>query len=82
MSSSKVIECLLFDMDTQAEIERLKALVAETNRRTALVNAYADKLEQEFERKEKEASELREQIASLEANLKSKYNINIWQSIF
>ena len=69
-------------MDTQAEIERLKALVAETNRRTALVNAYADKLEQEFERKEKEASELREQIASLEANLKSKYNINIWQSIF
>ena len=64
-------------MDTQAEIERLKALVAETNRRTALVNAYADKLEQEFELKEKEASELREQIASLEANLKSKYNINI-----
>ena len=64
-------------MDTQAEIERLKALVAETNRRTALVNAYADKLEQEFERKEKEASELREQIASLESNLKSKYNINI-----
>ena len=64
-------------MDTQAEIERLKALVAETNRRTALVNAYADKLEQEFDRKEKEASELSEQIASLEANLKSKYNINI-----
>ena len=63
-------------MDTQAEIERLKALVAETNRRTALVNAYADKLEQEFEHKEKEASELREQIASLEADLKSKYNIN------
>ena len=64
-------------MDTKAEIERLKALVAEANRRTALANAYADKLEQECERKEKEASELREQIASLEANLKSKYNINI-----
>ena len=63
-------------MDTQAEIERLKALVAETNRRTALVNAYADKLEQECERKEKEASELRKQIASLKANLKSRYDIN------
>ena len=59
-------------MDTQAEIERLKALVAETNRRTALVNAYADKLEQEFERKEKEASELRKRIALLQANLKTK----------
>ena len=64
-------------MDTQAEIERLKALVAETNRRTALVNAYADSLEQECDRKEKEASELRRQIASLKANLKSKYDINV-----
>lgn len=59
-------------MDTQAEIERLKAFVAETNRRTALVNAYADSLEQECERKEKEASELRKRIALLQANLKTK----------
>lgn len=59
-------------MDTQAEIERLKALVAATDRRTAQVNAYADRLAEEYERKEKEASELREQIASLKASMKSK----------
>ena len=63
-------------MDTQAEIERLKALVAETNRRTALVNAYADSLEMEYKCMEKEASELRKQISELESSLKSKYHIN------
>ena len=63
-------------MDIQAEIERLKAIVAESNRRTALVNAYADSLELECERKEKEASELRKQISELESSLKSKYHIN------
>ena len=59
-------------MDTQAEIERLKALVAATDRRTTQVNAYADRLAEEYERKEKEASELRKQIASLKASMKLK----------
>lgn len=63
-------------MDTQAEIERLKALVAATDRRTAQVNAYADRLAEEYERKEKEASGLRKQIASLKASMKSKNNVN------
>lgn len=63
-------------MDTQAEIERLKALVAATDRRTAQVNAYADRLAEEYERKEKEASELRKQIASLKASMKSKNSVN------
>ncbi len=69
-------------MDTQAEIERLKAFVAETNRRTALVNAYADSLEKECERKEKEASELRKQIALLKADMKPKCYVNNEQSMY
>lgn len=63
-------------MDTQAEIERLKALVAATDRRTAQVNAYADRLAEEYERKEKEASELRKQIASLKSSMKSRNSVN------
>lgn len=63
-------------MDTQAEIERLKALVAATDRRTAQVNAYADRLAEEYERKEKEASELRKQIASLKSSMKSRNSLN------
>ena len=45
-------------MDTQAEIERLKAFVAETNRRTALVNAYADSLEKDVNAKKKKLPNL------------------------
>ena len=63
-------------MDTQAEIERLKALVAATDRRTAQVNAYADRLAEEYERKEKEASELRKQIASLKSSMKSGNSVS------
>ena len=55
-------------MDAHAEIERLKALVAASERRTAQVNAYADQLSLEYERKEAEA--LRKQIVELKANLK------------
>lgn len=57
-------------MDAHAEIERLKSLVAASERRTAQVNAYADQLAQEYERKEKEAEALRKQIVELNANLK------------
>lgn len=64
-------------MDVQSEIERLKALVAATERRTAQVNAYADYLAQEYERKEKEASALREQIAELKADLKLNHNLSL-----
>ena len=64
-------------MDAHAEIERLKALVAETNRRTAQVNAYADQLAQEYERKEKEAAALRKEISELKAELKLKHGLNI-----
>lgn len=60
-------------MDAHAEIERLKALVAASERRTAQVDAYADQLAQEYERKEKEAEVLRKQIVELKANLKSTY---------
>lgn len=63
-------------MDAHAEIERLKAIVAASECRTAQVNAYADQLAQEYERKEKEAMALRKQIEELKADLKSKYNIN------
>lgn len=63
-------------MDAHAEIERLKALVAASERRTAQVNAYADQLAQEYERKEKEAEVLRKQIVELRANLKSTCDIN------
>lgn len=62
-------------MDTHAEIERLKALVAASERRTAQVNAYADQLAQEYERKEKEAEALRKQIEELKANSKLKRSI-------
>ena len=64
-------------MNTQAEIERLKALVAATERRTAQVNAYADQLAEEYERKEKEAAALRKQISELRAELKSKHDLDI-----
>lgn len=57
-------------MDAHAEIERLKALVAASERRTAQVDAYADQLAQEYERKEKEAEVLRKQIVELKAYLK------------
>lgn len=60
-------------MDAHAEIERLKALVAASERRTAQVDAYADQLVQEYERKEKEAEVLRKQIVELKAYLKSTY---------
>lgn len=63
-------------MDTQAEIERLKALVAATDCRTTQVNAYADRLAEEYGRKEKEASELRKQIASLKASMKPENSVN------
>ena len=62
-------------MDAHSEIERLKALVAASERRTAQVNAYADQLAQEYERKEKEAMALRKQIEELKANLKQKLDI-------
>ena len=62
-------------MDAHAEIERLKALVAASERRTAQVNAYADQLAQEYERKEKEAEALRKQIEELKANSKLKRSI-------
>ena len=62
-------------MDAHAEIERLKALVAASERRTAQVNAYADQLAQEYERKEKEAEALRKQIEELKANPKLKRDI-------
>ena len=62
-------------MDVHAEIERLKALVAASERRTAQVNAYADQLAQEYERKEKEAEALRKQIEELKSNPKLKRNI-------
>ena len=62
-------------MDTHAEIERLKALVVASERRTAQVNAYADQLAQEYERKEKEAEALRKQIEELKANSKLKRSI-------
>ena len=62
-------------MDAHAEIERLKALVAASERRTAQVNAYADQLAQEYERKEKEAEALRKQIEELKANSKLKLSI-------
>ncbi|WP_165156858.1 hypothetical protein [Parabacteroides sp. ZJ-118] len=64
-------------MDARSEIERLKALVAAIERYTAQVNAYADSLALECERKEKEASELRKQVAALKEDLKSNYGINI-----
>ncbi len=64
-------------MDAHAEIERLKALVAASERRTAQVNAYAEHLAREYERKEKEASALREQIAELKANLKSEHDLSL-----
>lgn len=67
-------------MDTHSEIERLKALVAATERRTARVNAYADSLAREYERKEKEAAALRKRIAELESDLKSRYGLNICES--
>ena len=63
-------------MDTHAEIERLKAIIAASERRTAQANAYADQLALEYERKEKEAEALRKQIEELKAGLKLKYNIN------
>ncbi|MBQ8601109.1 MAG: hypothetical protein IJ413_00965 [Bacteroides sp.] len=63
-------------MDAHAEIERLKALVAASERRTAQVNAYADQLAQEYERKEKEAMALRKQIEELKADLRFRYNVN------
>lgn len=62
-------------MYAHAEIERLKALIAASERRTAQVNAYADQLAQEYERKEKEAMALRKQIEDLKANLNQKCNI-------
>ena len=62
-------------MDAHSEIERLKALVAASERRTAQVNAYADQLAQEYERKEKEAMALRKQIEELKANLKQELDI-------
>ena len=62
-------------MDAHAEIERLKVLIAASERRTAQVNAYADQLAQEYERKEKEAMALRKQIEDLKANLNQKCNI-------
>lgn len=61
-------------MDAHAEIERLKALVAASERRTAQVNAYADQLALEYDRKEKEAVALRKQIEELKADLNFKYN--------
>lgn len=63
-------------MDAHAEIERLKALVAASERRTAQVNAYADQLALEYDRKEKEAVALRKQIEELKADLNFKYNTN------
>lgn len=54
-------------MDAQSEIERLKALVAATERRTAQTNAYADYLAQEYERKEKVAAALRKRLAELQS---------------
>ena len=63
-------------MDAHSEIERLKALVAASERRTAQINAYADQLAQEYDRKEKEAMALRKQIADLKAGLNPKHNIN------
>lgn len=63
-------------MDAHTEIERLKALVAASERRTAQVNAYADQLAQEYERKEKEAEALRKQIVELKVGLKLKCDIN------
>ena len=62
-------------MDAHAEIERLKALVAASERRTAQVNAYADQLALEYERKEKEAEALRRQIEELKASPRLKRNI-------
>lgn len=59
-------------MDAHAEIERLKVLVAASERRTAQVNAYADQLAQEYERKEMEAEALRKQIVELKADFKSR----------
>lgn len=58
----------------------MKALVAATERRTAQVNAYADSLALECGRKEKEASELRGQVAALKEELESNYGINICES--
>ena len=46
-----------------------------SERRTAQVNAYADQLAQEYERKEKEAMALRKQIEDLKANLNQKCSI-------
>ena len=74
--STAVQHKLVFNMDTHAEIERLKALVAASEHRTAQTNAYADQLALEYERKEKEAEALRKQIEELKADLKVKYNIN------
>lgn len=68
-------------MDAHAEIERLKALIAASERRTAQVNAYADQLTQEYERKEKEAMALRKQIEDLKANLNQECNVKSRQSI-
>lgn len=63
-------------MDTQEEIDRLKAIIAASERRTAQANAHADQLALEYERKEKKAAALRKQIEELKAGLKLKYNIN------
>ncbi len=67
-------------MDVASEIERLKALVADSERRTARINSYADKLAEEYERKEKEAMALRKQIEELKASLKLKCNVSRRQS--
>ena len=64
-------------MDAHAEIERLKALVAASERRTAQVNTYADRLAQEYERKESEAMELRRQIKELKADLNKSCGIKL-----
>lgn len=63
-------------MDAHTEIERLKALVVASERRTAQVNAYADRLALEYERKEKEAEALRKQIEELKVGLRLKCNSN------
>lgn len=63
-------------MDVASEIERLKALVAASERRTAQINAYADQLAEEYERKEKEAMALRKQIEELKSDSKLKCDEN------